>query len=333
MKESAAVKKQKVALITGITGQDGSYLSELLLSKNYKVVGLVSKKYNIGWDNISHLRAKLILEEGDLLNKNSLERIFLRYQPAEVYNLAGITFIPTCWEKPVLAFDINALGPLRILEIIRDRYPKTRFFQASSGQIFGYPQESPQTEKTLIAPKDPYAIAKACAHFMVRSFRENYGLFLVNGILYNHESPRRGEEFVTRKITLGAAKIKLGLAENLKLGNLEAQQDWGWAPDYVEAMWLMLQAKKAEDFIIATGKIHSVRDICYLAFKTLGLDYRRYVIRDKILYRQQRGKPLMGNPYKAKKLLGWQPKVTFEEMIQLMTKADCQQLKNKKGKR
>ena len=327
MKASGHGKAKKTALITGITGQDGSYLAEFLLGKNYKVVGLVSKKYNIGWNNILQIKDKIILERGDLLDKASLERVFSLHQPDEVYNLAGITFLPTCWEKPALSFDINALGPLRILEIIRERYPKAKFYQASTGRIFGHPLESPQNEQTTIKPQDPYSVAKACAHFLVHSFRDNYSLFAVCGILYNHESPRRGTDFVTRKISLGAAKIKLGLLKKLTLGNLEAKEDWGWAPDYVRAMWLILQTKKPQDFVIATSKVHSVADICRIAFNTLGLDYRKYIIRDKILYRKQGGKSLCGDASKAKKILGWRPQVTFDQMIKLMTETDFEKLK------
>jgi GDPmannose 4,6-dehydratase len=321
---------KKTAFITGITGQDGSYLAEFLLKKNYRVVGLVSQKYNIGADNLASIKNQLILEVGVLLDKASLERIIRQYQPQEIYNLAGFTFIPASWEKPTLNLNINTLGLSRLLEIIRDQLPQAKLYQATSAKIFGQPLESPQTETTPLNPVGPYGISKACSHYLIKSFRRRFNLFAVSGILYNHESERRGPDFVTRKITLHAAKIKLGLAKQLTLGNLDAQQDWGYAPDYVEAMWLMLQQDKADDYIIATGQLHSVRDVCQVAFSHLKLNYKKFVSVDKRFFRKVEAKAALGNFSKAKKILGWQPKVTFEQMIIKMVEHDLKLLK--KGK-
>lgn len=316
----------KTALITGITGQDGSFLAELLLEKEYKVVGLVSKKYNIGWENVEHLKKNVEFLDGDLLDKNSLEKVFTKCKPQEIYNLAGLSFLPVCWEKPALAFDINALGPLRILELIKDKFKKTKYFQASSAKMFGSQAEANQNENTPISPEDPYSISKTCAHFLTKTYRQNYSVFAVAGILYNHESVRRGPEFVTRKITTTAAKIKLGLADELKLGNLEAEQDWGWAPDYVKAIYLAMQYKDPQDYIIATGKLHRVKDICKIAFSYLGLDYKKYVVHDKMLYRKKEANALCGNAGLAQEMLGWAPTITFEEMIESMVKHDLKLL-------
>lgn len=318
----------KTAFITGITGQDGSYLAQLLLGKGYKVVGLVSRKHNIGEQNITAFKSKLILEVGDLLDKASLARVIRKHRPGEIYNLGGITFVPTSWEKPVLTNDVNALGPLRILRIIRDSFPKTRFYQATTAKIFGDPAEVPQNEKTPVAPQDPYSVSKTCAHFLTQVFRHQFGLFACSGILYNHESERRGSEFVTRKITQGAVKIKLGLEKGLRLGNLKAKQDWGYAPDYVEAMWLMLKQKKADDYVVATGELHTVEDVCRVAFGVLGLDYRKYIRQDKQFFRKTEVKALTGDATKAKRVLGWQPKTSFEEMIEKMVEHDRQLLEN-----
>lgn len=316
----------KTALITGITGQDGSYLSELLLNKQYKVVGLVSPKHNIGFDNINHIKSDLILEEGDLLDQKSLHSIITKHQPDEIYNLAGITFIPSSWEKPTLTLDINTLGVTRLLEIIQTKLPQTRFFQANSSKIFGNPTESPQTESTPIQPQDPYSSSKAVAHFLVQQFRHHFDLHLSNGIMFNHESERRGEQFVTRKITLAAAKIKLGQQQQLKLGALEAKQDWGYAPDYVEAMWLMLQQDQPDDYIIASGKHHTVADICQIAFSHLDLSFKDYVTIDKSFVRKESENLPLGDASKAKSKLGWRPQVTFEQMIKLMVDHDLKSI-------
>jgi len=320
---------EKTAFITGITGQDGSYLAELLLKKNYQVIGLISSKFNIGYQNIQTFKDKLILEKGDLLNKDSLKTIIKKYTPTEIYNLAGLTFVPTAWEKPTLALNINTLGVSRILQAIRDYSPKTKFYQATSAKIFGLPKQSPQTESTPLNPVDPYSISKACAHYLTVSFRNHFNLFAVSGILYNHESERRGSEFVTRKITQTAVKIKLGLAKKLSLGNLDAQQDWGYAPDYVKAMWLMLQQKTPNDYIIASGQLHSVRDVCQIAFSHLDLDYKKHVIINKKFFRKIEAKAPVGNSAKAKKVLGWQPQVSFKQMIIKMVENDLELVKEK----
>ncbi len=312
----------KTAFITGITGQDGSYLSELLLSKGYKVVGLVSKKHGIGEQNITHIKKKLILEDGDLLDKKSLEKILLKHRPTEVYNLAAISFVPASWENSALVLDVNCLGVVRLLEIIKDKLPKTKFVQATSSKIFGHPKEKPQNEETKIIPVEPYGVSKAAAHLLIQNFREKFGLFFVSLIMFNHESERRGEMFVTRKITQGAVKIKLGLQKELFLGNLKAEQDWGYAPDYVKVMWLVLQQSKPDDFVIATGKLHSVEDVCRIAFSHLELDYKKFVKIDKYFFRKQEARQIIGDASKAKRVLDWQPTVSFEEMIKKMVAHD-----------
>lgn len=312
----------KTAFITGVTGQDGSYLAEFLLAKNYQVVGLISSKNDIGGQNIESIKNKIKLVSGDLLNRDSLETIIKQYQPDEIYNLAGVTFVPKAWEEPTLALDVNTLGVARILEAIRDQSPRSKFYQATSAKIFGQPKESPQTEITPLNPVDPYSVSKAAAHYLVQAFRNHFGIFAVSGILYNHESERRGPEFVTRKITLAAAKIKLGREKQLTLGGLDDRQDWGYAPDYVEAMWLMLQQLKADDYLIASGESHSVRDVCAIAFSHLGLKYQDYVVTDKKLVRKTEARELLGNPEKAKKILGWRPKTDFKNMIIKMTEND-----------
>jgi GDPmannose 4,6-dehydratase len=315
------------AFITGITGQDGSYLAELLLKKKYRVIGLVSHRYNIGYSNIDAIKDKIILETGDLLDRGGLEKIITRHRPDEIYNLGGLTFAPDSWDKPGLTLDINTLGLVRILEIIKEKLPKTKLYQATSAKIFALAKESPQTESTPVSPNNPYEISKACSHYLIQGFRRQFNLFLVSGILYNHESERRGPEFVTRKISLNAAKIKLGLVKKLPLGNLEAKQDWGYAPDYVEAMWLMLQQPQPDDYVIATGKLHTVRDICRIAFSHLGLDYQKFVTVDKRFFRKIEAEAPTGNSAKAQKLLGWQPKVSFEQMIIKMVEHDLKLLK------
>ncbi|MFH0943375.1 MAG: GDP-mannose 4,6-dehydratase [Candidatus Beckwithbacteria bacterium] len=321
----------KSALITGITGQDGSYLAEFLLKKNYSVVGLVSQNFNIGNQNIESFQDKLNLAVGDLLDLKSLTQLVKKYRFSEIYNLGGLTFMPDSWNNPALALDVNTLGVARLLTAIRDYSPQTRFYQASSAKIFGSSKESPQTETTPLNPIDPYSVSKAASHFLVNSFRLHYHLYAVSGILYNHESERRGEEFVTRKISLTAAKIKLKLAAKLVLGSLDSQQDWGYAPDYVAAMWLMLQPDKPDDYIIASGELHSVKDVCATAFSYLNLNYRDYVITDNKFVRQTEAVSPVGDWSKAKKILGWQPKVSFKDMIIKMVENDLKLLKE--GKR
>lgn len=315
----------KKALITGIAGQDGSYLSEFLLKRGYRVFGLLRKEDDS--TNIKHLGKKIEIIYGDLRDKNSLEKVILQARPDEVYNLAAISFIPASWQKPTLIGDVNALAVSRLLEIIQSKSPRTRFFQASSAQIFGRPKEIPQNEKTPISPLNPYAAAKAFAHFLVQSFRKKYDLFACSAIFYNHESERRPVDFVTRKITQSAAKIKLGSLKKLQLGNLEVERDWGYAKDYVRAAWLMLQQEKPGDFVIATGKLHSVKDICKIAFTTLGLNWKNYVVVKKELIRKEEPIELVGDSSRARKILGWQPKISFEKMIENMTLYDLKVLR------
>ena len=303
----------KKALITGITGQDGSYLAEFLLAKKYQVIGLVSQKYNIGWQNVVHIKDKLSIEDGDLLDQKSLERVIKQHHPEEIYNLAGLTFIPASWDQPTLTLDINTLGVGRILETIKNISPASRFFQASSAKMLGEPQ-------------DPYSISKSAAHLLVKAFRDHFQLFVCSGIMYNHESVRRGPEFVTRKITLGAAKIKLGLEKQLALGNLDARQDWGYAPDYVEAMWLMLQQDTPDDYTIASGELHSVRNICDIAFSHLNLNYQDFVTMDQAFFRPAESNPPVGDATKAKQALGWQLKTSFKDMIITMVDHDLKEL-------
>lgn len=316
------------AFITGITGQDGSYLAELLLEKGYQVIGLISKEHGIGYDNIEQIKDQIVYEEGDLLDKNSLARIFEKHKPDEVYNLAGLTYVPASWEKPTLTLDINTLGVTRILELIVTDYPDTKFYQASSSRIFGVAKQSPQTESTPIQPLDPYSVSKAAAHFVVQGFRKKHGVFACCGILYNHESERRGPDFVTKKITQAAAKISQGIQDKLELGDLDSKQDWGYAPDYVEAMWLMLQQDKPDDFVISSGQYHTVRDVCQIAFKHLNLDYQDYVqINTEFVRGKQEYVPL-GDNSKAREKLAWQPKVSFEDMIVKMVDHDLELLKH-----
>lgn len=314
----------ETAFITGITGQDGSYLAELLLEKKYRVVGLVSAKYNIGFQNINHIKSRLILAGGDLLDENSLHQIIKKFQPQEIYNLAGVTFIPLSWDKPQLTMQANLLGVLSILNGIKQRCPKAKFFQATSAKIFGDAKTFPQDENTPIQPLSPYAVSKAAAHYLVQNYRSQFDTFACSGIMYNHESERRGPEFVTRKITQGAVKIKLGQMKKLALGDLKAKQDWGYAPDYVRAMWLMLQQPHPDDFVIASGELHTVQEICEIAFSYLKLDWQQYVAYDKNLSRKEHYSQFVGNSNKAKKILGWQPQISFKQMIQKMVDYDMQ---------
>ena len=321
-------ENKKTALITGITGQDGSYLAELLLAKGYRVVGMISRHHNpLGSANIAHIEDKLDLCEGDLVESESLLQIFTTYRPDEVYNLAAITFVPQGWEVPTVTFDINLLGVARLFEaMFRLGLTKTRLFQASSAEMFGKPTTSPLTEETPMRPVNLYGISKLAAHQVIGAMRAEKDFFAVSGILFNHESPRRGQQFVTRKITQTAARIKLGLVGELLLGDLEAARDWGYAPDYVQAMWLMLQQNKPDDFVIATGVSHIVRDICEVAFTSLGLNYQDFVKTDPAFLRKTDVRTLLGDANKAKSVLGWQPKTDFAEMITQMTKSDYEQL-------
>lgn len=310
------------ALITGITGQDGSYLAEFLLAKGYEVYGVVRRSSTDRLDRIEHLRDKVHLLQADLLDQPSLVRALERSEPDEIYNLGAQSFVPTSWEQPVLTAEFTAVGVTRLLEAIRFVDPSVRYYQASSSEMFGMVREIPQKETTPFYPRSPYGVAKVYAHYLTVNYRESYDLFAASGILFNHESPRRGLEFVTRKITCGAARIKAGKLDKLRLGNLEAKRDWGFAGDYVEAMWLMLQQERADDFVIATGETHSVREVVEIAFSRLGLDPENDIVIDKTLFRPAEVDQLVGDSTKARRVLGWEPKVGFQELIEMMTDAD-----------
>ncbi len=314
----------KKALITGITGQDGSYLAEFLLGKGYEVYGMVRRSSTINYERISHIQDSLKLIQGDLLDQNSLIEALKIAEPDEVYNLGAQSFVPTSWNQPVLTGEFTALGVTRILEAIRTVNCKIRFYQASSSEMFGKIRETPQNEKTPFYPRSPYGVAKVYGHWITVNYRESYGIFCCSGILFNHESPRRGLEFVSRKVTSAAAKIKLGSQKELRIGNLDAHRDWGFAGDYVEAMWLMLQQEEPEDYVVATGISHSVNDLIKVAFDHVGLDWEKYVASDPKLFRPAEVDYLLGDPGKAKSKLGWHPKVTVEELIRMMVEADLQ---------
>ncbi len=312
------------ALITGITGQDGSYLAEFLLEKGYKVYGIVRRASTTNRERIAHLEGEIELIYADLLDENSLVHALRVAQPDEVYNLASQSFVPASWSQPVLTGEFTALGVTRLLDAIRVVNPRIRFYQASSSEMFGEATEVPQNEKTPFHPRSPYGVAKVYGHWITVNYRESYGMFACSGILFNHESPRRGLEFVTRKVTHAVARIKYGLQKELRLGNLEARRDWGYAKDYVEAMWLMLQQDEPDDYVIATGQTHSVRELCELAFSYVGLDYRDYVVVDPSLFRPADVSLLVGDASKARRRLGWEPKVHFEELIRMMVDADLE---------
>jgi len=314
------------AIITGITGQDGSYLAEFLLTKGYTVVGMVRRSSTVTFERIQHIQDDITIIQGDLHDQSSLVDVMERYQPDEVYNLAAQSFVPTSWNQPVLTGEVTALGVTRLLEAIRLVNPKTRFYQASSSEMFGKVVEVPQSEATPFYPRSPYGVAKVYAHWITVNYRESYDLYTVSGILFNHESPRRGLEFVTRKVSHGVARIKLDQSKELNLGNLEARRDWGFAGDYVEAMWCMLQQKTPQDYVIGTGETHSVRDLCEQAFHYVGLDYRDYVHQDQRYYRPAEVDLLVANPVKAHAMLGWEPRVDFESLIHLMVDADLKRL-------
>ncbi|MGZ6643020.1 MAG: GDP-mannose 4,6-dehydratase [Solirubrobacteraceae bacterium] len=318
---------QKTALITGITGQDGSYLAELLLEKGYDVHGMVRRASTEKSERIEHLRDKITLHQGDLLDQRSLVDTLRAAKPDEVYNLAAMSFVAVSWVQPTLTAEFTGVGVTRILEAVREACPEARFYQASSSEMFGKVLEVPQTEKTPFYPRSPYGVAKAYGHFITVNYRESYDLFAVSGILFNHESPRRGLEFVTRKITWHAAAIKHGRVDKLRLGNLDARRDWGYAKDYVEAMWLMLQQDTAEDFVIATNSDNSVRECVEVAFDEAGLgDWEQYVEIDPAFVRPAEVDHLIGDYAKAERILGWKPRTSFEELIRLMTRADLELL-------
>lgn len=321
----------RCALITGITGQDGSYLAELLLSKGYRVVGMVRRSSSENFERIHHLRARIELRQGDLLDQLSLITLMQEVQPDEVYNLAAQSFVPTSWQQPVLTGEFTALGVIRVLEAIRLVNPKIRFYQASSSEMFGMVRETPQTEETPFYPRSPYGVAKCFGHYITVNYRESYGLFAVSGILFNHESPRRGLEFVTRKVTDGVAQIKLGLAKELRMGNLDAKRDWGYAGDFVRAIWLMLQQEKPADYVIATGKEHSVRELVEVAFQHVGLNWKDYVVTDSQFIRPAEVDRLVGDYSKAKKDLGWVPEVSFHALVKMMVDEDLKRYQELKA--
>jgi GDPmannose 4,6-dehydratase len=317
----------KKAIITGITGQDGSYLAEWLLDKGYAVHGLVRRASTENFERIGHLEGRVTLHQADLLDQLSIIDVFREVRPDEVYNLAAMSFVPTSWSQPVLTGEFTAIGVTRVLEAIRLLDPHgIRFYQASSSEMFGKVQETPQRETTPFYPRSPYGVAKVYGHWITVNYRESYGMFCCSGILFNHESPRRGREFVTRKVTDGVARIKLGLAKELHLGNLDAKRDWGFAGDYVKAMWLMLQQDRADDYVIATGETHSVRELVSTAFGCVDLDWRKYVVQDPALKRPAEVDLLVGDRSKAERVLGWRPEVGFVALIERMVKADLERL-------
>jgi GDPmannose 4,6-dehydratase len=316
----------KTALVTGITGQDGSYLAELLLEHGYAVHGVVRRSSTENFQRIEHLRGRLELHQADLLDQTSLAQVLDRVRPNEVYNLAAMSFVPASWQQPVLTAEFTAVGVTRLLDALRQVCPRARFYQASSSEMFGKVRETPQRETTPFHPRSPYGVAKVYGHFITVNYRESYGTFACSGILFNHESPRRGLEFVTRKITAGVARVKLGLARELRLGNLEARRDWGFAGDYVRAMWLMLQQDHPDDYVVGTGRTHSVEEFARVAFGHAGLDWRRYVVTDPQFYRPAEVDLLLADPSRANGRLGWRPEVSFEDMVRQMVDADVQAL-------
>ncbi len=321
------MKKTKTALITGITGQDGSYLAELLLKKNYVVYGIVRRSSSSNFERIGHIQEGINLIQGDLLDQNSLIEAVEESNPDEVYNLGAQSFVPTSWNQPVLTGEFTALGVTRLLEATRLVNKKIRFYQASSSEMFGKVTEIPQSEKTSFYPRSPYGVAKLYAHWITVNYRESYDMFCCSGILFNHESPRRGLEFVTRKISDGVARIKAGLSKELRLGNLNAKRDWGYAGDYVEAVWLMLQQDKPEDYVISTDETHSVKEFVKIAFSHVGLDWEEYVVVDPKFVRPAEVDLLVGDSSKARKNLKWQPKVKFEDLIRMMVDSDVERYK------
>ena len=321
-------REMKKALITGITGQDGSYLADFLLSKDYEVFGLVRRTSILNFERIKHIQDRIELISGDLLDQNSLMNAIKESNPDEIYNLASQSFVPASWKQPVFTGEATALGVARMLEAIRAVDPKIKFYQASSSEMFGKVREVPQTEKTQFYPRSPYGVAKLYGHWITVNYRESYNMFCCSGILFNHESPRRGLEFVTRKVTNAAAKIKLGLANELRLGNLDAKRDWGFAGDYVRAMWLMLQQDEPEDYVIATGATHSVKDLVQIAFDYVNLHWEDYVVIDPKFVRPAEVDLLLGDSTKAEEKLGWKPAVDFKSLIKMMVDADLEKVKN-----
>ena len=323
----------KRALVTGITGQDGSYLAEFLLEKGYEVIGMVRRTSTVNFERIKHIQDKITLASGDLMDQVSIIDVLREHRPDEVYNLAAQSFVPISWSQPVLTGEVTALGVTRVLDAIRIVDPTIRFYQASSSEMFGKVRETPQTENTPFYPRSPYGVAKVYGHWITVNYRESYDLFACSGILFNHESPRRGLEFVTHKVTHGVARIKLGLDNELRMGNLDSQRDWGYVEDYVRAMWLMLQQDEPDDYVVATGKTHSVQELCEVAFGYLGLDWRDHVVMDPRFLRPADVDFLVGDAAKARTKLGWEPTVTFEELIQMMVDADLEALKRENNLR
>jgi GDPmannose 4,6-dehydratase len=318
----------KKALITGVTGQDGSHLADWLLTKGYEVHGMVRRSSTENFERIAHLEGRLQLHQADLLDQLSIIDVLQTVQPQEVYNLAAMSFVPTSWKQPVLTGEFTAMGVTRVLEAIRLLNPHAiRFYQASSSEMFGKVQETPQRETTPFYPRSPYGVAKAYGHWITVNYRESYGMYCCSGILFNHEGPRRGREFVTRKVTDAAARIKLGLQQELRLGNLDARRDWGYAGDYVKAMWLMLQQDSAADYVIATGETHTVRELVEIAFGCVDLDWKKYVVQDPQLTRPAEVDLLMGDPSKAGRVLGWHAEVSFPQLIRMMVEADLERLR------
>jgi GDPmannose 4,6-dehydratase len=317
----------KTALITGLTGQDGSYLAEFLLEQGYNVVGMVRRSSTVNFGRIEHIQNHVTMVHGDLLDQTSLIDIMAEYRPDEIYNLAAQSFVPVSWKQPVLTGEFTAIGVTRVLEAMRTTVPQARFYQASSSEMFGKVQQVPQTEQTPFYPRSPYGVAKVYGHWITVNYRESYNLFACSGILFNHESPRRGLEFVTRKVTYGAAQIKLGLAHELHLGNLESRRDWGYAGDYVKAMWLMLQQDEPDDYVVGTGETHSVRELCQVAFDRLDLDWEKYVVVDPKFIRPAEVDLLVSDPSKARRELGWEPEVSFKALIEMMVDSDLAHLK------
>jgi len=329
--DASTHKTAPSALITGIGGQDGSYLSEFLLDKGYRVVGTVPDFDPVNIDRIRHLLGKVEIVQDDLLDQDRIEKVFRDHQPDEVYNFAANSVLAASFHQPILATMVLAMGVTRILEAIRKITPETRFFQASSSEIFGKPAEVPQSETTPFHPRNPYGVSKVYGHLMTITYRENYGLYACSGILYNHESPRRSPEFVTRKITRAAAMIRLGLSKELRLGNLEARRDWGFAGDYVQAMWLMLQQPQPDDYVLATGETHSVAELCEEAVSHLGPDYREYVVKEEESFRPSETAQLVGNPGKARRVLSWKPEVSFRDLVRMMVDADLETLRTERS--
>jgi GDPmannose 4,6-dehydratase len=320
-----------VALITGITGQDGSYLAEFLLEQGYEVVGMVRRTSTVTFSRIAHIQEQLTLVSGDMLDEPSMIAILQEYRPSEVYNLAAQSFVPTSWKQPVFTGEVTALGVTRLLDAIRTVDPTVRFYQASSSEMFGKVRKTPQNETTPFYPRSPYGVAKVYGHWITINYRESYGLHATSGILFNHESHRRGLEFVTRKISFGVARIKLGLDQELPLGNLDSRRDWGYAGDYVRAMWLMLQQDEPDDYVIATGETHSVRELCEIAFDHVGLDWQQYVVQNERFMRPAEVDLLVGDASKAGHVLGWEPTVSFRELIQMMVETDLEELEEQRG--